>query len=200
MQSTYTEMRVIMNKYTIRRASVQDKERICEIYAFARKFMAENGNPNQWKNNNPSEQVIDNDIINGNLYVIEETFKEQQKNQQIKDEQMNKSADDINSRIHGVFYFRTGEDDTYNVIENGSWLSDDTYGTIHRVAGDGQIHGVLTMAVQFCEQRIKHLRIDTHNDNKIMQHVIEKNGFTRCGIIYVEDGSERIAYEKLGCL
>ena len=91
-----------------------------------------------------------------------------------------------------------GEDATYNVIEDGSWLSGDTYGTIHRVAGDGQVHGVLTMAVQFCEQKIKHLRIDTHNDNKIMQHVIEKNGFNRCGIIHVKDGSERIAYEKLG--
>ena len=53
------------------------------------------------------------------------------------------------------------------------------------------------MAVQFCEQSINHLRIDTHNDNKIMQHVIEKNGFKRCGIIHVNDGSERIAYEKL---
>ena len=75
-------------------------------------------------------------------------------------------------------------------------MSDDLYGTIHRVAGDGNVHGVLAMAVQFCEQNIKHLRIDTHNDNKIMQHVIEKNGFKRCGIIHVKDGSERIAYEK----
>ena len=76
-------------------------------------------------------------------------------------------------------------------------MSDDIYGTIHRVAGDGRIHGVLAMAVQFCEQSINHLRIDTHNDNKIMQHVIEKNGFKRCGIIHVNDGSERIAYENL---
>ena len=59
-----------------------------------------------------------------------------------------------------------------------------------------RVYGVLAMAVQFCEQSINHLRIDTHNDNKIMQHVIEKNGFKRCGIIHVNDGSERIAYEK----
>lgn len=177
-----------MNQYTIRHAVDSDKERIYDIYAFARKFMAENGNPNQWKNNNPSREIIDNDIAAGNLYVIEEADKEQQ----------TEIADNKNSRVHGVFFFKMGEDATYNVIEDGSWLSGDTYGTIHRVAGDGQVHGVLTMAVQFCEQKIKHLRIDTHNDNKIMQHVIEKNGFKRCGIIHVKDGSERIAYEKLG--
>lgn len=31
-----------------------------------------------------------------------------------------------------------------------------------------------------------------------MQHVLEKNGFTRCGIIFTEDGSERIAFQKAG--
>ena len=29
----------------------------------------------------------------------------------------------------------------------------------------------------------------------MMQHVLEKNGFVPCGIIYVEDGSPRIAYQ-----
>lgn len=40
------------------------------------------------------------------------------------------------------------------------------------------------------------MRIDTHENNKVMQHLIKKNGFQECGIIYVEDGSPRIAYEK----
>lgn len=175
-----------MDKYTIRQANMKDKKRILEIYAYARKFMAENGNPNQWKNNNPSEETIDNDIRKQELYVIEES-------------NLNVLADtDCACKIHGVFFFRIGKDSTYSVIEDGSWMSDDIYGTIHRVAGDGHIHGVLNMVVQFCEKKIKHLRIDTHNDNKIMQHVIEKNGFTKCGIIHVKDGSPRIAYEKIG--
>lgn len=178
-----------MDKYTIRTAQKKDKARIMEIYAYARSFMAANGNPNQWKNNNPSEEIIDKDISAGNLYVIEESGTETL-------DGINKGADNENSIVHGVFFFRIGDDPTYKVIERGSWLSDDLYGTIHRVAGDGNVHGVLAMAVQFCEQNIKHLRIDTHNDNKIMQHVIEKNGFKRCGIIHVKDGSERIAYEK----
>ena len=95
------------------------------------------------------------------------------------------------------FYFHIGDDSTYQVIDNGHWLSDESYGTIHRIAGDGTIHGVLEIAVNYCKDQIPHLRIDTHHDNKIMQHVIEKNGFKKCGIIYVKDGSERIAYELI---
>ena len=41
------------------------------------------------------------------------------------------------------------------------------------------------------------VRADTHADNKIMQHLLEENGFTKCGIIHVEDGTPRIAYQKM---
>ena len=47
------------------------------------------------------------------------------------------------------------------------------------------------------KRQTKHLRIDTHHDNAIMQHVILKNGFTRCGIIHIASGAERIAFEKI---
>ena len=40
------------------------------------------------------------------------------------------------------------------------------------------------------------IRIDTHRDNKIMQHNIEKHCFTYCGIIYLANGDERLAYQK----
>ncbi|MEI3525591.1 MAG: hypothetical protein V8Q27_05270 [Eubacteriales bacterium] len=102
--------------------------------------------------------------------------------------------------IHGSFYFAIEEEPNYRKIDDGSWLSDVPYGVIHMVASDGTIHGFLQQIVAFCEQQTKHLRIDTHHDNKVMQHVIAKNGFSRRGIIYLvnEDGSARIAYEKLG--
>lgn len=87
-------------------------------------------------------------------------------------------------------------DPTYDVIEDGAWLSNDLYGTIHRVASDGSVRGVLDKADSFCEAKIKHLRIDTHENNKIMQYLIEKNGFKKCGRIYADDGTPRIAYEK----
>lgn len=49
--------------------------------------------------------------------------------------------------------------------------------------------------MEYCKARVPHLRIDTHEDNAVMQHVIEKCGFKRCGIIYVSNGTPRIAYE-----
>ena len=89
-----------------------------------------------------------------------------------------------------------GKDKSYEKI-TGSWLLDTEYGVIHRVASDGKIPKIMDKVVAFCEKQIPHLRIDTHEDNKVMQHLIEKNGFKKCGIVYVEDGTERFAYEKI---
>ena len=40
------------------------------------------------------------------------------------------------------------------------------------------------------------LKIDTHRDNHIMQHLLERKGFTYCGIIHTDNGAERLAYQK----
>ena len=79
--------------------------------------------------------------------------------------------------IGGVFAFILGEDPTYQQIE-GFWLNDQPYGTIHRIAGNGKVKGVFNKALAFCEQLEPNIRIDTHQNNKRMQHLIEKNGFT----------------------
>lgn len=158
----------------IRQATSSDLSHILVIYAHARRFMAEHGNPTQWGNARPTEADISARIARNELFILEDS-----------------------DGIHGVFAFILGEDPTYHVIENGQWLSDAPYGTIHAVASDGSIHGFLTQIVTYCLQTIRHLRIDTHPDNLIMQHVITKNGFTKCGIIYVADGTPRLAYERL---
>ena len=98
--------------------------------------------------------------------------------------------------VHAAFKFFVGEDPTYRVIEQGSWKNDNTYGTIHRVASDGTIKGVFSQIVSFCEVICPELRADTHKDNHVMQHLFEKNGFERCGVIYVEDGTPRFAYQR----
>lgn len=159
--------------YQIRTARPEDLKRIEEIYAYARRFMAQTGNPNQWGNHNPPTEQLVEDIRERNLFVVEDS-----------------------GGIHGVFYFWIGEDPTYQIISGGSWLSDQTYGTIHRIAGDGT-GGIFAAALAFCRGQISHLRIDTHHDNLVMQHVVEKHGFQRRGIIYISDGSPRIAYEML---
>ena len=99
--------------------------------------------------------------------------------------------------IHGVFAFIIGKEPTYEKIEQGAWISDTEYGTLHRVAGDGTIHGIFDKIVDFCGRKIEHLRVDTHEQNRIMQHLISRNGFQKCGIIHVLDGTPRIAYERL---
>lgn len=159
--------------YTVRNAEREDLTEIEAIYAYARDFMARTGNPNQWGKTNPPTEQLKKDIDNRLLFVITEE-----------------------NNIHGVFYFYIGEDPTYLQIEGGSWRADTPYGTIHRIAGDGS-GGILKTAVAYCESRIDHLRIDTHHDNHVMQRAVEKMGFQRRGIIYIADGSPRIAYDRI---
>ena len=99
--------------------------------------------------------------------------------------------------IHFVFAFFLGEDPTYLYIKNGNWISDEPYGTIHRIASDGAVSGVVKMAVDYSKNIISNIRIDTHENNKTMQHILAELGFSKCGIIYIEDGTSRIAYQLL---
>lgn len=163
-----------MSQLTITLAEEKDLAEIKRIYSYAREFMKNTGNPNQWKDDKPALDVLTNDIENHRLYIV-------------KDE----------NEIHGVFAFIIGDDPTYAEISGGKWLSDSEYGTIHRVAGDGKVKGLFDTVLDFCARKISHLRIDTHEDNKIMRHLIEKNGFLTCGTIYVSDGTPRIAYERI---
>ena len=157
----------------IRYAEEKDIKRILKIYESARKYMAENGNPSQWRDNYPSEETVRDDMGKNHLHVAEES-----------------------GEVTGVFAFIIGEDDTYSDIE-GRWLSEGLYGTIHRIAKDRTGRGILKEAVSFCQEKIGHLRIDTHRDNEIMKRLIIENGFTECGVICGRDGRPRIAYEKI---
>ena len=96
---------------TIRKTTKKHLKRVMEIYGYARKFMADHGNPNQWgKRNWPPEELIRSDIEKGCSYVCE----------------------------------------------------------------------------------------NNHGDNKVMQGMLNKLGFTHCGTIYVyEDNDPRLAYEKI---
>lgn len=156
----------------IRLATYEDLDTIMEIYAIAKKYMADNGNSTQWEDTYPNHEILRKDIQSEQLFVYIE-----------------------NNIIHGVFAFIIGSEPTYSYIENGSWKNEDLYGTIHRIASDGVVKGVFSQCVDFCKERISNLRIDTHNDNHTMQHLIKKSGFEKCGIIYVQNGTSRIAYQ-----
>ncbi len=159
--------------YSVRKAEKSDLERILKIYANARQFMAENGNPHQWGNTHPPAAMLEADIPQGQLYVVENE-----------------------TGIHGVFAFLLGEDPTYRVMSGGVWRANTPYGTIHRIASDGS-GGVFAASLAFCRSIISHIRIDTHEDNAIMQRNLQKQGFSRRGVIYVADGTPRIAYDLI---
>ncbi len=149
---------------------------IMEIYSKARSFMAENGNPSQWGGGYPSRELLEGDLERGQLYVCLE--KEQ---------------------LAAVFVFFVGEEPNYREIRDGQWKNDRIYGTLHRIASSGIRRGAATFCVRWCQEqcclRGADMRGDTHEDNLPMQRVLEKNGFQRCGTIFVEDGSPRIAYQ-----
>ena len=163
----------------IRKAAEEDFERIMEIYAYARDFMARTGNPHQWGPTNwPPEALIHKDIREGCSYVCLNDKKE----------------------IVGTFFFTKGKDiePTYREIMDGTWLGSDVYGVVHRIATDGSEKGIGRYCINWAYEQCGHLRMDTHPDNRIMQNLLCSLGFVRCGIIHVvEDNDPRYAYEKI---
>jgi lysophospholipase L1 and related esterases len=154
-------------------AKEADLPRIMEIYDIAKAYMRASGNPNQWNGAYPDPETLRTDMEKQRLYVYKK-----------------------NGRIHGVFMLLLEEEPTYAYIEDGSWREEAPYGTIHRLAGDGEVKGLFAKCVAFCEKKVPYLRADTHFDNHTMQHLLEKNGFERRGIIYLKNGDPRIAYQK----
>ena len=159
----------------IRKSRREDIPAMLRIYEEAKSFMRESGNPNQWDGSYPEEWLLQKDIQYGNSYIIEE-----------------------NGEIVATFAFIIGEDPTYLRIEDGAWLNNLPYGTVHRLAGKTGCHGIAEACFKWCKMQINNLRADTHEDNKVMQHLLEKNGFAACGKIYLESGAERIAYQYAG--
>lgn len=163
----------------IRKTAEADFDRVMEIYARARDFMVQTGNPNQWGPTRwPPEALIREDIRTGNSYVC------------INDEE----------KVIGTFFFIQGRDiePTYRNISEGEWIGGSEYGVVHRIASDGSEKGTGRFCLTWAFGQSGHLRIDTHPDNRVMQNLLGSLGFVRCGIIYVaEDRYPRYAYEKV---
>ena len=156
----------------IRKALPEDLGRIADIYSSARNFMAESGNPSQWGTSYPDEDILTDDMMEDILYVVYDE-----------------------TGVHGVFVAAGGKDPTYEVIYGGSWLNDEPYVTVHRIAGDGDVHGIFDCAIGFVKSHTNNIRIDTHEDNLTMQRHILAQGFVKCGTILTRDGTPRLAYQ-----
>lgn len=160
-------------KMNIRKTELTDIEELQKLYEHARTFMADHGNPTQWGNTYPPKSLIEQDIRDGVSYVCEEA-----------------------GQLLAVFFYKKGRDDTYAKIYEGQWLNEDPYGVVHRIASSGTRKGCASFCLNWALTQCGNLKIDTHRDNRIMQHLHDKNGFTYCGIIYLDDGTERLAYQK----
>ena len=95
------------------------------------------------------------------------------------------------------------KEETYDKIYDGKWLSNGDYAVIHRIAVDntykglGLSHKIIKYTEDKCKENNVHsIKVDTHEENIPMQKLLTKNGFEYCGIIYLEDGGKRVAFEK----
>lgn len=163
-----------------RKSRKTDLPRIMKIITAAQKYMKEN-NIDQWQDGYPNEESITSDIEKGESYVLDEDGK-----------------------VIATSYLSFDGESDYDTIYEGNWISDEKYAVVHRVAVENNLKGngiagkLFDYIEKIClEKGIYDIKIDTHRHNKSMQRFLEKKGFKRCGIIYLKDGSERIAFEKL---
>lgn len=161
-------------KMMIRKSMQSDLREILEIYKQARSFMKEHNNCDQWTDGYPQKEIVEEDIKNQKSYVCV-----------------------VNNKIGAVFYFAVETDETYHIIEKGNWINEDPYGVVHRLAVANFQKGVGRFCLDFAFEQWKNLRIDTHRDNLPMQKVLIKLGFKECGIIYIKNGDERLAFQKV---
>ena len=159
----------------IREARTSDMAEIMMVMDAAKRIMRQSGNMHQWADSYPSEDVITTDMERGGAFVVEH-----------------------DGSIAGYFAFLPSPEPTYDRIYEGQWVDDSLpYHVIHRIASRPDVHGIFSCIMEFCLAREPNIRIDTHRDNRIMQHNIAKHGFTYCGIIYLASGDERLAFQKI---
>ena len=158
----------------IRKATEADVLAAAEIYEDARRFMRESGNPDQWSGEYPNEIDVREGIAKGTSYVCED-------------------EDEVVATFH---YESEADDPTYHSIYEGQWLSDLPYSVIHRIAVKHHGRGIIDFCFSECFKLFPNIRIDTHEANIPMQRALIRNGFRRCGIICLESGDKRIAFQK----
>lgn len=163
-----------MNINIIRTAEATDLPVIMQLVASAKAIMRKSGNMNQWNDGYPSEEIILEDINDGCCRIIMH-----------------------GDTAVGSFVLKAGPDPTYSNIYDGQWLNDEPYHVIHRITSSEDAHGIFEEMLDYCFNISHNIRIDTHRDNTIMRHLLEKYGFTCCGIIHIANGDERMAYQKI---
>ena len=161
--------------YTIRKSTLADLPTILNLRDQAREIMRSYGNTYQWPDGYPRDDMFLKDIELGGSHVM---------------------SDDSGNRV-GTFALLPSPEVTYNIIYDGQWLNDEPYHVIHRIASTPDSHGILDTLLDYCENQVSNIRIDTHEANIIMRKGLEKRGYRYCGIIHLLNGDDRLAYQKI---
>jgi ribosomal protein S18 acetylase RimI-like enzyme len=166
----------------IRLSSLGDIPRIMTIIKDAQTYLAVL-KIDQWQDGYPNVAQIELDIKNDDSYIV-----------------LNRA-----NEIIGTTVFTTKKERAYQNID-GNWITPETatYGVIHRLAVGEEFRksGLAKFVFDACESRLKamkinSMRIDTHRENQGMQYLLKKRGYHYCGVILLESGDERLAFEKI---
>ena len=156
----------------VRKSTIEDVDLILRMYDHSRDVMRADGNMSQWVGY-PTKEDISEDIRKNVSYVVEQGEKP-----------------------IGTFALVPGIEPIYGFIDHGRWIDGQSpYSTLHRLAAMEGTHGIANIAFAYAKEHSPHLRVDTHHSNRPMRHILEKEGFVYCGIIYMPDGGPRDAYE-----
>lgn len=161
----------------LQKADREDFETILQIYNESKQYFFEH-DIDQWQHGYPNLESIKQDFTNDVLYVLKSK-----------------------GVVMGTLVLSKERQSNYQSIEKGAWLFGEEYVVIHRMAllatAKGQGYGRLML--QKCEERASNIaesiRVDTHQDNKVMRQLLKSLGYRYAGIVAVDDG-KRLAYEK----
>lgn len=152
--------------------------KVLSIYEDGRLSLKEKG-VNQWQDEGPSLESLLRDMGKNFSYVLED-----------------------GEEIVGTTAVTEGIDKTYLEID-GAWLNGEDYVTVHRFAVSRVCRGKGYGKKMFKEieglaksKGIKNIRVDTHKDNDSMKGLLQSLGYKYCGIIRLENGDLRNAYQK----
>ncbi|MDI1315740.1 GNAT family N-acetyltransferase [Flavobacterium sp.] len=163
--------------YTFRVANPTDLPKIWEIIKQAI-LRRKNDGSTQWQDGYPNETLIENDIEQGNGYVLIEGIQ-----------------------IIGYTAIIFNDEPAYEDLK-GTWLTNEEFAVIHRLAiSDDYIgKGLAQKIMHFTEEvaiqnHIFSIKVDTNFDNNAMLNIFEKLGYSFCGEVSFRGGIRK-AFEK----
>ena len=167
----------------IKLSTIHESDSLMGIFREARETIAALG-IDQWQNGYPSQNIITEDIMLSRSFAVV-----------------------CDGEVCGTFVMINDGEPVYDRIYDGDWKTGNDsrdYVAIHRVAisvkkrGSGISTAIINYAADHARKLGRaSLRIDTHEGNVVMRRMLEKNGFAYCGIVFLESGDARVAYEKI---